>query len=71
VLEELSSLDGLSVYLTWSVDELPSYGHDVVAVVTGDETCRIPRYFDRVRAVYKTYGTRPTLGSRPFARRPT
>jgi hypothetical protein len=55
----------LEVYLTWSVDRLPSYGDRVVAVLLGDEVGRIPRYADRVGAVFKSYGTRPVLGSRP------
>lgn len=51
---------GLTFYLTWSVTELPSYGPDVVVFAIGDEWCRWPYYGDRVRAVFKTYGTRPT-----------
>jgi hypothetical protein len=49
----------LDVYLTWDVRRLPGYGSRVVAVVLGDEGGRIPRYLDRVRAVFKCYGTRP------------
>jgi hypothetical protein len=52
----------LTVYFTWDVKTLPSYGSDVVAVVQGDEWYRIPSYAHRVRAVFKCYGTRPILG---------
>jgi hypothetical protein len=62
-MEQLLEDDELDVYLTWNVDRLPSYGERVLAVVLGDEAGRIPRYADRVRAVFKCYGTRPTLGS--------
>ncbi len=56
----------LIFYLTWSVEGLPSYGANVVACVVGDEECRIPKYSHRVRAVFKCYGTRPTLGCNPL-----
>ncbi len=56
--------DRLDIYLTWSVDRLPGYGEQVVAIVLGDEAGRIPKYADRVRAVFKSYGSRPVLGSR-------
>jgi hypothetical protein len=35
-------------------------------VVLGDEVGHIPRYVDRVRDVFKCYGTRPALGSEPL-----
>lgn len=63
------SLEGgnLVFYFTWDrVDELPSYGDNVVAVVVGDEWSRIPKYFHKVRAVFKCYGTRPILGCNPL-----
>ena len=49
---------GLTFYLTPSLRSLPSYGPDVVAVVQGDESARIPAYFHKVRATFKCYGTR-------------
>jgi hypothetical protein len=58
-MEQFSLTEGLTVYLTWDHETLPSYGRDVVAVLTGDESCRIPRWFERVRATYRTYGTVP------------
>lgn len=59
---------GLIFYLTWSIDELPSYGQNVVAVVLGDEWCCIPKYFHKVRAVFKSYGISPELGFNPLLR---
>lgn len=56
---------GLTVYLTWKLDTLPSYGDDVVAVVMGDEWARYPAYASNVRATFKVYGTRPSLGGVP------
>ena len=47
---------GWTVYLTWDLRRLPSYGDDVVAVVLGDEWGRIPRYAHRVATVFKCYG---------------
>jgi hypothetical protein len=62
----LAALEGraLTVYLTWRLDALPSYGEDVVAVVLGDEPARIPGWAHRVAATFKAYGTRPSLGVR-------
>ena len=56
----------LDIHLTWDSERLPSYGDRVVAVVLRDETGRIPRYTGRVRAVFKCYGSRPSLGSGPL-----
>ncbi len=56
----------IDVYLTWDVERLPAYGESVVAVVLGDEVGQIPRYVDRVRAVFKCHGTHPVLGSGPL-----
>ena len=54
----------IDVYLTWDTERLPAYGPRVVAVLLGDEDGRIPRYTDRVRAVFKSYGLRPQPGTR-------
>ena len=59
----------IDVHLTWDPDRLPGYGNRVVAVLLGDEVGRIPRYVGRVRAVFKCYGTRPTLGTGPLRAR--
>lgn len=56
----------IDVYLTFDPEKLPRYGETVVAVILGDEVGRIPRYVDRVRAVFKCYGTRPVLGTGPL-----
>jgi hypothetical protein len=60
--EGCSSLSGLTFYLISNhilVDELPSYGDDVVAVIRSDEECLIPPYLNKVRYVFKTYGFEP------------
>ncbi len=66
VIEKSLEVGGFVFYLTDNIHELPSYGQNVVAVVVGDELCRIPSYFHKVRAVFKTYGTRPILGCNPL-----
>jgi hypothetical protein len=66
-MERTFKVDGIVFYLTWdNVNDLPSYGSKVVAVIIGDEWCRIPMYFHKVLAVFKCYGTRPILGCNPF-----
>jgi len=68
VLEEMERtlrVGGLTFYITFDNDELPSYGDDVVVLVIDDEMAIIPRYADRVRAVFKDLGARPRLGCHP------
>lgn len=65
-MEQSLLLEGLTFYLTWNIQTLPSYGQDVVAVVLGEEWSRIPKYFNRVRALFKCYGTRLPLGGNFF-----
>lgn len=66
-MEKSLTRSGLVFYFTWdSVNELPSSGENVVAVVVGDEWCRTPTYFPKVQAVFKCYGTRPILGCNPL-----
>ena len=60
-------VEGLTVYLTFDVDELPSYGDDVVAVLIGDEWARTPAYLPRVLAVFRNLSPRPNLGVNPLA----
>lgn len=66
----LQSGEGLTFYLTWNLDALPSYGPGVVAVVMGDEWGHVPAYAHRVLATFKCYGARPAPGvslrTRPF-----
>jgi hypothetical protein len=59
--------DNLIFYFSWDrVDELPSYGENVVAIIAGDEWSRIPSYFDKVRAVFVCLTMRPVLGCNPL-----
>ena len=66
-IEKRLYVENFVFYLTYgNVDHLPSYGKNVVAIVLIDEWCRIPRYCHKVKAVFKCYGIRPTLGCNPF-----
>ncbi len=68
-MEKHLDRDDLIFYFTWDcVDELPSYGENVVAVVVGDEWSRIPSYFHKVRAVFACLTLRPILGCNPLVR---
>ncbi|MDJ0590686.1 MAG: hypothetical protein QNJ72_11915 [Pleurocapsa sp. MO_226.B13] len=68
-MEKSLQVKGLVFYLTWeNLDRLPSYGDKVVAILLGDEWCRIPKYSHQVRAVFKCYGIRPTLGCNPLSK---
>jgi hypothetical protein len=65
VIEQSLKVRGLTFYLTWEhvgLNELPSYGPDVVVILANDEWCRIPAYFDKVGAIFKWYGTNPIFG---------
>jgi len=64
-LEEHLDVEGLTFYVTWKLDELPSYGSDVVAIVMGDEWCQVPSYAHRVLTTFKQYGVRPQLRASP------
>lgn len=57
---------GLTFYITWELDRIPSYGDDVVTIVMGDEWCRVPAYADDVLVSFKCYGTQYTAGWAPF-----
>jgi hypothetical protein len=65
-VEQTLETNGLTFYLTWNTQSLPSYGDEVVAVVLGDERCCIPAYFNNVRAIFKCYGFSPILGCNLF-----
>lgn len=65
-LERIPDDKDFTFYLTNDVEQLPSYGRRVVAIVVGDEHCRIPLYLHKVGAVFKNCGTRPRLGCRPL-----
>jgi hypothetical protein len=66
VLDRIPSDRDLTFYLTNDVQRLPSYGDDVVAIVVGDDHCRIPLYLHKVAAVFKNCGSRPRLGCHPL-----
>ncbi|QYX33709.1 glycosyltransferase family 47 protein [Sphaerospermopsis torques-reginae] len=66
-IEKSSLISGLVFYVTWNeIDELPSYGENVVVFVLGDEWYRIPKYAHKVRAVFKCVGTNSILGCNPI-----
>lgn len=67
-VEQLLPDQGLTVYLTWDLAELPRYGEDVVAIVVGDEWGLTPQYAHRIRRTFKLHGDRPLL-ERPPAER--
>lgn len=67
IMEKNLGVGGLTFYLVWdNLEQLPSYGQNVVAVVLGDEYSCIPKYIYRVRAVFKCYGVRPSLKFSPY-----
>ena len=62
ILEREYGLDGYTVCFAWgSNTRLPRVGPDVIAVIYGDEHCRIPAYADAVAAVFKCHGFFPTF----------
>lgn len=65
-MEKTLDREGLTIYLTFRLDQLPSYGPDVVAVVMDDELGRYPAYTNRVRAVFKTMGRDFPFEAAPF-----
>jgi hypothetical protein len=58
-------LKGLTFYLTWDVDYLPTCSKSVIAVVLGDEWCRSPLFSSKVKSVFKSYGTNLPYGFPP------
>jgi hypothetical protein len=66
-IEKGLNIGGLVFYLTYDcVNELPSYGGNVVVVIIADEWFRIPMYCHKVLAVFKCLGIKPILGCNPF-----
>ena len=61
-MQQKLAIENLVFYFTRDIDQLPSYGETVVAVVIGDEWSRIPKYAHKVRAVFKCYGIDLTPG---------
>jgi hypothetical protein len=56
-IEQALSDAGLTFYLTWKLDHLPSTGRDVVAVVMADEWAQMPSYASDVLCTFKCYGS--------------
>jgi hypothetical protein len=66
-MERRLLIGGLTFYLTFDTETLPSYGDDVVVLLIGDEWARVPAYLPRVRLVFRNCCSRPNLGCRPTA----
>jgi hypothetical protein len=68
-MEKNLRISGFTFYIVFDrLDELPTYGQNVVVVVAADEWYRIPKYIHRVGAIFKCIGTNPILGCNPFSR---
>ncbi|MBR8838389.1 MAG: glycosyltransferase family 1 protein [Stigonema ocellatum SAG 48.90 = DSM 106950] len=66
-LEKNLKKRGLTFYVTMNqMHELPSYGNNVIVVILGDELGRVPKYFHKVGAIFKCYGTQQILGCNPL-----
>jgi len=66
-MEKRLQLENLIFYITWDdVNELPTYGDNVVVIVLGDEWYRIPKYVNKVGAIFKCIGTGAILGCNPI-----
>jgi hypothetical protein len=66
-MEKHLHINGFVFYITWdNIDELPSYGQNVVVIILGDEWYRIPKYAHKVGAIFKCIGTHPILGCNPL-----
>ncbi len=67
VLKSLESAlpDGdLIFYIVWdteTVNELPSYGNNVIVLLLMDEFCELPWYYKKVRFIFKTFGFFPQI----------
>lgn len=63
VLKNVNNAD-LVFYICFDLDggiyKLPSYGDNVVSLIVGDESYRIPLYINRVAAIFKSQGVNPT-----------
>ena len=68
VMDSHLEVEGFKVYVTWKLQELPSYGDNVVAIAMADEWSQVPAFADRVLATFKPYGSRPQLEVHPFRR---
>jgi hypothetical protein len=66
-MERELRIDGLTFYLTFDFERLPTYGDDVVVLLMGDEWARVPAYLSRVRMVFRNQCSRWNLGCNPLA----
>jgi glycosyltransferase involved in cell wall biosynthesis len=65
ILEQTHDFDGWTVCFAWSsTTRLPELGERVIAVIYGDEHCRIPAYVGKVHAVIKGHGLFPPFRPR-------
>ena len=65
LLERDYGLDGYTICFAWSsLTRLPRIGPDVIAVIYGDEQCRVPPYVNSVAAVIKCCGFFPNFTPR-------
>ncbi|WP_416665726.1 glycosyltransferase family 1 protein [Egbenema bharatensis] len=56
-VEENLQKGGFTFYITMTeMDELPTYGDNVIVLILGDEFYRIPKYHNKVGAIFKCYG---------------
>jgi hypothetical protein len=68
-VEKKLAIRDLIFYITFDqIRELPSYGKNIVVIMTGDEGCTIPMYAHKVLAIFKPYGSRPFLGYNPLVK---
>lgn len=69
IIQEFVALDTSNekyhFLLTRKVDDLPQFSSDklqnLIVFLLGDEWCRVPSYASKVLAVFKCYGSTPTL----------
>ena len=62
ILDQHYGLDGYTVCFAYdSRTRLPQLGADVIALVYGDEHCRVPAYANSVNAVVKCHGLVPAF----------
>ena len=67
IMEKHLQVNGLVFYITWDkIDELPSYGQNVIVIILGEEWYRLPQYAHKVGAIFKCIGTHPILGCNPL-----
>lgn len=58
-LERDSDIEGITFYITWNVNNVPTYGNQIVVILMGDEWCRFPSYLGEVRAIFRAHSNWP------------